>query len=49
MNGVIWQVEDIYSKRGGVVLDRVGLVDRLEGVRELEKELRGLRVRLEIK
>jgi hypothetical protein len=30
------------TKRRGVILDRGGFVDRLEGIRELEEELCGL-------
>jgi hypothetical protein len=43
MNGVIGQVEDIHPKGGGVVLDRGGNVQWLEGVRELEEKLCRLR------
>jgi hypothetical protein len=36
-------VEDTYSKGGGVALDRGELVNKLEGVREVEEELREFR------
>jgi hypothetical protein len=35
MDGVMGKVEDIYPEGGGVTLDRGGVVEWLEGVREL--------------